>query len=294
MNNNNNNISFTRNQESVFAYINDEGASNADGISDAAFHDGARVYDSAQINDVLSHLHDGRSTIANMYAETMHTASLAYSDSASMPSIVMDSDDFMSVRYGNNTMEISKIQSGVPAMLRDCREKLEKDVLLGFSLVVPFKECFSEFSDNTTSEDPSTAFFTLLSNPTVNKEYESALLQHITLQGQDEFLGGITREGNFVWKLHALYNWLSNAHELLLMIMVLIHVTSGQPARGEELAATTIRSTVKGAKRCLFWYRECIMLVQYYYKVRSQSNADRYVARFLTKELSKILIWHRI
>ena len=96
-----------------------------------------------------------------------------------MPSIVMDSDDFMSVQYGNNTMQISMLQSGVPEMLRDCREKLEKDVLLGFSLTVPFKERFSEFSDNTTSEDPSTAFFTLPSNPSANKEYETALLQHI-------------------------------------------------------------------------------------------------------------------
>ena len=64
-------------------------------------------------------------------------------------------------------------------------------------------------------------------------------------------MADVMPEGNFVWNFHAFHTWLGNARELILIIMVLIHITSGQPACGEELTAITIRSTAKGDEKVL-------------------------------------------
>ncbi|KAI9484271.1 hypothetical protein BDB00DRAFT_155701 [Zychaea mexicana] len=230
----------------------------------------------------------------NMLTETMRTATLASADQAVEPSIYIDSDDLRTIRYRTTSVDLTNIQVGVGRLLVDCRTQLQDHVLRGYTLQEPFCDRFHEIMADTRTADPSIAFFTRPGNPTANDDYLKVLFRRLAVQHSDEFIASVTESGELLWNLAVLYEWLSQCRKLILMIMVLAHITSGQPARGEELACTTIRSSARGAKRGMYWYRQKVMLVQYYYKRRSRGTADRYVARFLNKELSEIVLMYLV
>ncbi|KAI9468310.1 hypothetical protein BDB00DRAFT_283786 [Zychaea mexicana] len=265
-------------------------------LTDPAFHDAQRTIDREQARDIMFWLRDGVPTAMNMFQETMRTATLATGDHPPEPTIFIEDDNYLSVQYRPTRaiVSLSSLQIAAQDLLVKCRVQLEEHVLRGYRLPVPFTSTSCNIVDQQASEDPSVDFFTASGNPTADPAYLTALMFHLATQYSDEFISHVAPNSTLVWKLDSLYRWLNQARKLIMMIMVLVHITSGQPARGEELAATTIRCTALGAKRGMYWYRGKIMLVQYYYKRRSRGTADRYIARFLTRELSDILLHYLV
>jgi hypothetical protein len=78
------------------------------------------------------------------------------------------------------------------------------------------------------------------------------------------------------------------AGELMDELLVLVHMSSGQPARGTELAALLWRNTATG-ERNVYLSHGTVMLLQRYSKTRNLTGSDLYVARFLDTETAGLL-----
>ena len=81
--------------------------------------------------------------------------------------------------------------------------------------------------------------------------------------------------------------YLREASELVDELVTLVHISSGQPARGTELAALLWRNTAN-AERSLYASRGTLVLVQRYAKTRN-AIGDQYVPRFLDLDTADVL-----
>ena len=91
------------------------------------------------------------------------------------------------------------------------------------------------------------------------------------------------------WKRDALQEWMDDAGRFLQMFVPLIHITSGQPARGEELATLAVRNS-ESQSRGVYWAYSTIMMVTRYHKSRSGMGVDRPVPRFLPYQLVPLFL----
>ena len=82
--------------------------------------------------------------------------------------------------------------------------------------------------------------------------------------------------------------YLRQAWRFLEIMLTLIHLCSGQPARATEIETMTIRNGPNTA-RSVFLFQEHIMTVIAYNKTTSLTGHERFIARFLPKAQSKTL-----
>lgn len=86
----------------------------------------------------------------------------------------------------------------------------------------------------------------------------------------------------------AFSEWLSKAGLLMDLLLLLCHLSSGQPTRGTEHLASTIANNGFGGVRSLYWVQNTVCLVQYYNK-SSKKHGDKFIARFLPKPIAHLL-----
>lgn len=84
----------------------------------------------------------------------------------------------------------------------------------------------------------------------------------------------------------AIYKWISAVDDFVKLLFVLLHVTSGQPARATEWAAMTVHNPSGLGSRDVYISEGQIMLVPHYNK----SRAVRLIARFPCIRTSALLI----
>lgn len=86
----------------------------------------------------------------------------------------------------------------------------------------------------------------------------------------------------------AFSEWLTKAGLLVELLLLLCHLSSGQPTRGTELLASTIANNGFGGIRSVYWVHKTVCLVQYYNK-SSKKYGDKFIARFLPKPIGHLL-----
>jgi len=89
------------------------------------------------------------------------------------------------------------------------------------------------------------------------------------------------------WDMDAVKRYLALHHEMLRLLMLLIHLTAGQAARGTEMLAVEHRngpSTLRGI--CV--YSGTIIVITRHHKCRRATNNEFQVARFLPREVATL------
>lgn len=81
-----------------------------------------------------------------------------------------------------------------------------------------------------------------------------------------------------------------NSEKLLETLAVLIHVTSGQPARAAEMAVYKIANMGPENNRSLYFKHGTIALQQRYHKGRNITGHDKNIARYLPKAVANVLM----
>ena len=79
------------------------------------------------------------------------------------------------------------------------------------------------------------------------------------------------------------------------VVFTAMHMTYGQPGRGEELAQIYL-TNANQVDRSLFWVEvySTIMVVSRYHKSREVMNRDRYVARYMPRQLAHQLVQYLV
>ena len=98
----------------------------------------------------------------------------------------------------------------------------------------------------------------------------------------------LTNQNEINWNHTTLKKWMADAQDLLRNILFLIHISSGQPARGEELSTFQIANKTTNM-RSLYVINNRLCLVQTYYKMRAIHTIEQNIARFLPTRLSSLV-----
>jgi len=97
---------------------------------------------------------------------------------------------------------------------------------------------------------------------------------------KDEMLC-LTQEEQVVWNKKAVQAYVSKLDQFLKQMLLLIHVTSGQPARGTELLSLQHSNTAQGHHRSIFIEEGLIGTVTSYHKGYNITGSTKIIHRYL-------------
>lgn len=93
-----------------------------------------------------------------------------------------------------------------------------------------------------------------------------------------------------VWDKQAVRKYLKQIDTFLEGLLLLIHITSGQPARGSEI--TSLQHTNSTFHRNIFIENGLIALVTSYHKGYTCTGSTKIIHRYLPKEVSELLVYY--
>ncbi|KAL5371657.1 hypothetical protein DPSP01_014102 [Paraphaeosphaeria sporulosa] len=91
------------------------------------------------------------------------------------------------------------------------------------------------------------------------------------------------------WDAHQVRRYLRLVEQFLTLLMVCVHVTSGQPGRGSEITSMRFRNGLL-QDRNLFVVDGDVMTVARYHKSQSQWDKPKIVPRFLPARLGQVVV----
>ena len=197
------------------------------------------------------------------------------------------------ISFGGKQFFLEKLQRGYQRLLHETIVTLEKDLLFGFDCsTISFDsvhdECSKEWSKNVG----------LVLSPLKKTHllHVSSLSRHVMRQRTREFIQTLNydKDGNLdfknaIWKTDRLKQYQKSYDSFLKLLMCLIHVGSGMPARASELA-TYSRIDSKTTSRTLRFELNRVFFQPFHNKTNWIQNNTKQIARFLDPILSRIVL----
>src|SRR2546423_1133547 len=102
-----------------------------------------------------------------------------------------------------------------------------------------------------------------------------------------------TRSGpNFAWNRVEVEAYMAQVARFRENLLVLMHITGGQPARGPEILSIRHSNTVKGEHRNIFIEDQAVVFVTRYHKGYAMSGNVKIIHRYLPREVSALWVWY--
>jgi hypothetical protein len=86
--------------------------------------------------------------------------------------------------------------------------------------------------------------------------------------------------------------YMKRADDLLELLLVLMHLTGGQPARGTELLSIRYKNTAAGAERNITIEEGMLAFATRYHKGWLSSTKAKVIHRYVPREVADLLIWY--
>jgi hypothetical protein len=101
-----------------------------------------------------------------------------------------------------------------------------------------------------------------------------------------------SNRGPPTWRVPAVKAYLSHVAEFLSHLLLLIHITSGQPARGTELLTVQWRNSREGLRRTVYLENGLVSIITSSIKGYSMEESTRIIHRYLPPEVGELLIYY--
>ena len=213
-------------------------------------------------------------------------------DQPTMAKIIWcEHDNYNSLYYNNGRISIEGLSRLVLKLEDEAKELLETKILLGANVPClgdPVNDDATEYTDLMSSQRMGYSFFKDPANAVLTSKSTSGyIIRHIlsTPALKMRFFGVDGNTPNAA----AFEEWMKDASAFVMKLLALAHITSGAPTRGTEVCGSTIVNNHKSGLRCIFFTYGRIMLTQFYHKT-ANAHGDRYIARFLPKQISKLFV----
>ena len=95
-----------------------------------------------------------------------------------------------------------------------------------------------------------------------------------------------------VWKIDAVRAYNGKVEAFLERMLLLVHLTAGQPARGTEILSLRHVNTLHGHHRSIFVENGMVSIVTSYYKGYSVTGSTKIIYRYLLKEVAELLVYY--
>jgi len=93
-----------------------------------------------------------------------------------------------------------------------------------------------------------------------------------------------------IWKHSRVNDYLDKMSLFMEKLLVLIHISAGQPARCNELLSLRYCNTEKGGHRCIFVENGLVVIVTYYDKGYNITGTEKIIHRYLPQEIGELLL----
>jgi superfamily II DNA helicase RecQ len=144
---------------------------------------------------------------------------------------------------------------------------------------------WTELKDNAAKDEPGWNFIQDKRNRML--ENRRWLLNRVL---QRKELRAEFMNGTGVWRQRRVKDWCDKHVELLEKLLILIHMTGGQPARARELLSIRYCNTEKGGHRSIFIENGLMVVVTYYHKSYNITGTEKIIHRYLLEEVGDILL----
>lgn len=236
-----------------------------------------------RINEPGQYCHfirEGYATVFNTMRETMRLVKTAVSDMPRFPRIMWCAEGQYQelVLTGKNVkVSLSDLRFCSATLMDSIERQLSGEVSFGLDLLHHLRtnvngEGTLTFMDNMAETSVGYSFLTDAANG-LEKKY-LLVIQEI-LRNPNFRSSFIKHQPNGAedWNRGGMRSWLMKCSQLQKEIFTAIHLTSGQPGRGEEIAQVHFANTAE-VDRGLFWAKsyETLMLVTYHYDGKFSSK----------------------
>ena len=94
------------------------------------------------------------------------------------------------------------------------------------------------------------------------------------------------------WRIPAVKAYLADVVDFLSHLLLLIHITSGQPARGTELLTVQWRNSTNGLRRSMYLENGLVTIITSSMKGYSIEGSTKIIHRYLPPEVGELLIYY--
>ena len=148
-----------------------------------------------------------------------------------------------------------------------------------------------ELKDDPTVNTPDWSFLLDKRNEDQLAGHDRWLLRRIRDHGwlRKQFLDG---PHSTTWKKKRVKSYLDAIQTFLQRLLLLVHMTGGQPARGTELLTLQWRNSQHGIRRNIFLENGLVTFVTSYHKGYSITGSTKIIHRYLPPEVSELLVYY--
>jgi hypothetical protein len=107
----------------------------------------------------------------------------------------------------------------------------------------------------------------------------------------DEFLY-LGKNSQIQWQKKRVKEYFQEVELFLERLLLLVHITSGQPAQGTEMLTLRHTNTLHSHHRSIFIKNGLVGTVTSYYKGYNVTSTLKIIHRYLPKEVSELLVYY--
>jgi hypothetical protein len=89
-----------------------------------------------------------------------------------------------------------------------------------------------------------------------------------------------------------MWDWLQQVIAFRSKLLVLMHMTGGQPVCGPEILSVRHYNTVQGGHRNLFIKDRIVVFVTRYHKGYEVKGDVKIIYRYLPREVGELVVWY--
>ena len=236
--------------------------------------------------------HSPTSTILSQLAYGMRLNRLSKS-----PSNIHWSHDLQVVNYLGLPVDLRKIRSMWVALFQELQE-----ALLELTLDAPTPSINLESLHDTTSEVGflSNQGYSFMDHPkhknlwsSKKKRFQYLLKRASQNKGQFKVLRKKPGSHELEWCDPQVRAYLMREIQFLRLLMVCMHITGGQPARGPELGSVKITNS-RYSQRNIYILNGRVSFLTIYDKVQKKRGDIEHILRFLPHDLGQILVQYLV
>ena len=192
---------------------------------------------------------------------------------------------FDELRIRGNLLSLNELQLVMEKCQEDLYKLLHHNLLLGFR---PDTTKFKKLKDNIDNSNSCYSFLNEVANQLQTDQLH--VVRHI-IKNQNlsrDFIAS-NDEASIQWNQERIQVWYVQCRKFVDLLIAAIHISSGQPCRGTEMATYRICNQLFD-KRSLFLGKETSYLLQTYHKSRNITNTEANIPRYLDTNIHNLLL----
>lgn len=204
-------------------------------------------------------------------------------------------DDFAQLSFKDVSFNIARFRIFLQIEMQLLRKDLRRLSLVNPAAEIPVFD-LDQLSDNAANQENEWSFLQAENL----QEWKRYLLERVLdcSDLQRQFFQDRPRKSqlpkDYRWDIVRVQSYIKDERQFLTRLGLLVYIFGGQPPRGTELFSIRFRNTVSGGARNLYIDHGLVSFVSTYHKGYSIDGSLKLIHRYLTPELSQILVQYLV